>query len=169
MTHGNYIWFEKYTKHITLSTHCLKGLGTLWILYRRISLVFHNEFSSNGRAGLMLVLSLFAIGRELVCIQWPGWEAKLFSSLEPLHQLVQKHKEHCEHFLPLDLRLQLSRQGGKYLGGGRVDFWFGRQETGRSWWLLVGLLEELLGGVQEDQAAGYQEEGMTRDQVLRLV
>jgi hypothetical protein len=132
MTHGNYIWFEKYTKHITLSTHCLKGLGTLWILYRRISLVFHNEFSSNGRAGLMLVLSLFAIGRELVCIQWPGWEAKLFSSLEPLHQLVQKHREHCEHFLPPDSRLQLSSQwgqtgwlgiGGKYLGGGRVDFW----------------------------------------------
>ena len=40
-----------------------------WILYSRISVVFQNEFSSNGRAGLMLFLSLFAIGQESVCTQ----------------------------------------------------------------------------------------------------
>ena len=38
------------------------------------------------------------------------------------------------------------------------DSW---QEGGRSWRLLVGLLEELLTGGQEEQAAGCQEEGMT--------
>ena len=31
-----------------------KGLGTVRILYSRISLVFHNEFSSNGKAGLII-------------------------------------------------------------------------------------------------------------------
>ena len=35
------------------------------------------------------------------------------------------------------------------------------QEGGRSWRLLVGLLEELLADGQEEQAAGCQEEGMT--------
>ena len=41
------------------------------ILYSRISLVFQNEFSSNGRSGLMLLLSPFHIGQESVCTQWP--------------------------------------------------------------------------------------------------
>ena len=41
---------------------------------------------------------------------------------------------------------------------GTGDSW---KEGGRSWRLLVGLLEELLAGGQEEQAAGCQEEGMT--------
>ena len=36
----------------------IQGLGTVRILYSKISVVFHNDFSSNGRAGLMLLLSL---------------------------------------------------------------------------------------------------------------
>ena len=42
--------------------HITQGLGTVRILYNRISLVFHNKFSSKCRASLMLILSLFAIG-----------------------------------------------------------------------------------------------------------
>ena len=38
------------------------------------------------------------------------------------------------------------------------DSW---KEGGRSWRLLVGLLEKLLAGGQEEQAAGCKEEGMT--------
>ena len=45
----------------------------------------------------------------------------------------------------------------------------GHQDAGRSWGLLVWLLEELLEGGQEEQAAGYQEEGITRNQVISLV
>ena len=54
-------------------------------------------------------------------------------------------------------------------GGGEGGQTSGRQEAGRSWGLLVGLLEELLEGGQEEQAAGYQEEGMTGDQAIGLV
>ena len=53
-----------------------------------------------------------------------------------------------------------------WVEGGQTS---GRQEAGKSWGLLVGLLEELLEGTQEEQAAGYQDEGMTVDQVIRLV
>ena len=58
-----------WTFILSIAAVTLQGLGTLMILYRRISVVFHNEFSSNGKAGLMLLLSLFAIGQELVCTQ----------------------------------------------------------------------------------------------------
>ena len=44
----------------------------------------------------------------------------------------------------------------------------GRQQAGRSWGLLIGLLEKLLEGGQEEQADRYQEEGITRNQVIRL-
>ena len=77
-------------------------------MYSRISLVFHNEFSSNDSVGLMLILSLFAIGQEL--------------------------------FVLSDLA-----------GRGQTS---GRQEAGRSWGLLVGLVEELLDGGQAWPAGG---------------
>ena len=55
--------------HAAGSWDDLQGLGTVRTLYIRISLVFQNEFSSNGRAGLMLLLSHFVIGHKLVCTQ----------------------------------------------------------------------------------------------------
>ena len=60
------------------------------------------------------------------------------------------------------------RKRGKVCGGegGQTS---GHQEAGRSWGRLVGHLEEVLEGGQEEQAAGYQEEGITGDQVKRLV
>ena len=45
----------------------------------------------------------------------------------------------------------------------------GRQEGGRSCRLVVGLVEELLAGGREDQAAGCLEEGRTWDQVVVMV
>ena len=54
-------------------------------------------------------------------------------------------------------------------GGGQTS---GRQEAGRNWELLAGLVEELMKvarpGLQEEQASGYYEEGMTGDQVIRI-
>jgi hypothetical protein len=50
-------------------------------------------------------------------------------------------------------------------GGGQTS---GNQDAGRSWGLLVELLEDLLEGGQEEQAVGYQEEGIIRNQVIRL-
>ena len=44
--------------------------------------------------------------------------------------------------------------------GGQTSGW---QDAGRGWGLLIGLLEELLEGGQEEHAAGCQEEGMTGD------
>ena len=47
------------------------------------------------------------------------------SSLGSLYQLVQGHREHCEHSLPPDARLQLAR--GKYQNCHLVlkgSFWF---------------------------------------------
>ena len=60
--------------------------------------------------------------------------------------------------------------GGRGGWGGGGEGWqtSGRQEAGRSWVLLEGLLEKLLEGGEEEQAAGCQEEGMTGDQALRL-
>ena len=47
-------------------------------------------------------------------------------------------------------------------GGGQTSgHWESWKEEGRSWRLLVGLLNELLAGGQEKQAAGCQEEDMT--------
>ena len=54
-TQPNFGFKKKYAKKSVIFS---KGLGTVEILYSRISLVFHNEFSFNGRAGLMLLLSL---------------------------------------------------------------------------------------------------------------
>ena len=49
-----------------------KGLGTVRILYSKISLVFHNGFSSNGRAGLMLLLSPYWPRIGLYSVTWLG-------------------------------------------------------------------------------------------------
>ena len=46
-------------------------------------------------------------------------------------------------------------------GGQTYGHWDSWKEEERSWRLLVGLLNELLAGGQEEQAAGCQEEGMT--------
>ena len=58
----------------------------------------------------MLLISFFAFGQEAVCTQCPGWEAKALLSLGSVHQLVQGHREHCEHFLPPGSMLKLSSQ-----------------------------------------------------------
>ena len=60
---------EKLARFTNIVRYLMQGLGAVRILYSRIFLVFHNKFSSNGRAGLMLILSLFAIGQELFCTQ----------------------------------------------------------------------------------------------------
>ena len=58
--------------------------------------------------------------------------------------------------------------GCSFQGSGHLPFRWppgGRQKLG----LLVGFVEELPTGGREEQAAGCQEEGMTGDQVVRLV
>ena len=90
-----------------------QGLVTVRILYSRISGVFHNEFSSNGRAGLMLLLSFF--------FYWPRISlysvtlAGRLSSCQDVGHCISWSRgiiEDCENFLPPDSRLLLSTQGG---------------------------------------------------------
>ena len=49
-----------------------EGLGSVRILYSKISVVFHNDFSSNGRAGLMLLLSLLLAKNRFVLSDLAG-------------------------------------------------------------------------------------------------
>ena len=77
-----------------------KGLGTVRILYSRISVVFHNEFSSNGRAGLILLLPLSLL-----------LDKKKFV-LRDLVGRLSSSQALGEHFLSPDSRLQLSSQRG---------------------------------------------------------